>query len=122
MGRFTWLETIESAFSAKTWAIVVPAIYDTVYMVLFTTILTVFFGLILGIVLVTTDKDGIYPSPLFNAVAGSVVNGFRSLPSMIVIILTLPLSRLILGKSYCPKACIIALAVTCIPMFGRLVK
>ena len=122
MGRLTWLETIESAFSAKTWAIVVPAIYDTLYMVLFTTILTVFFGLILGIVLVTTDKDGIYPCPRFNALAGSIVNGFRSLPSMIVIILTLPLSRLILGKSYGPKACIIALAVTCIPMFGRLVE
>ncbi|MDR1376516.1 MAG: ABC transporter permease [Synergistaceae bacterium] len=122
MGRLTWFETIESAFSVKTWAIIVPAIYDTLYMVLFTTILTVFFGLILGIVLVTTDKDGIYPSPRFNSLAGSIVNGFRSLPSMIVIILTLPLSRLILGKSYGPKACIIALAVTCIPMFGRLVE
>ena len=122
MGRLTWLETIESAFGAKTWAIIVPAIYDTLYMALFTTILTVFFGLILGIALVTTNKDGIYPSPRFNVIAGSVVNGFRSLSSMIVIILTLPLSRLILGKSYGPEACIIALAVTCIPMFGRLVE
>lgn len=122
MGTATLWETLESAFSAKTWAIVVPAIYDTLYMVFFTTILTVFFGLILGIILVTTDKDGIYPLPRFSAVVGGVVNGFRSLPSMIVIILSLPLSRLILGKSYGPKACIIALAVTCIPMFGRLVE
>jgi D-methionine transport system permease protein len=122
MGRLTLWETIVSAFSAKTWAIVTPAIGETLYMVLCTTILTVFFGLLLGVLLVITDKDGIHPCPRFSLIAGSVVNGFRSLPSMIVIILTLPLSRLIVGRSYGPQACIIALAVTCIPMFGRLVE
>lgn len=91
-------------------------------MVLYTTVLTAAFGLVLGISLVATSRDGIYPSPRFYGVAGGIVNCFRSLPSMIVIILTLPLSRVILGKSYGPKACIIALAVTCIPMFGRLVE
>jgi D-methionine transport system permease protein len=122
MERMTLSQTITSAFSEKTWAIVLPAIYDTLYMVFFTTILTAFFGALLGILLVATDADGIYPCRRFSAVLGSVVNGLRSLPSIIIIILTLPLSRIIIGVSYGPKACIIALAVTCIPMFGRLVE
>jgi D-methionine transport system permease protein len=118
----TFSETIMSAFGEKTWAIVLPAIYDTLYMVFHTTILTAFFGLLLGILLVVTSPDGIYPCRRFSMVLGGIVNGLRSLPSIIIIILTLPLSRLIIGISYGPQACIIALAVTCVPMFGRLVE
>jgi D-methionine transport system permease protein len=118
----TLSETIMSAFGEKTWAIVFPAIYDTLYMVFYTTILTAFFGLLLGILLVATSSDGIYPCRRFSMVLGGIVNGLRSLPSIIIIILTLPLSRLIIGVSYGPQACIIALAVTCVPMFGRLVE
>jgi D-methionine transport system permease protein len=122
MERMTLAEAIASAFGAKTWAIVLPAVWDTVYMVLFTTLLTAMFGIPLGILLVVISPDGIYPCRRLSAVIGAVVNGLRSLPSIIVIILTLPLSRMIIGVSYGPKACIIALSVTCIPMFGRLVE
>jgi D-methionine transport system permease protein len=122
MEKMTFSQTIVSAFSEKTWAIVFPAIYDTLYMVLYTTVLTAIFGMLLGIVIVVTDADGIYPCKRFGAILGGIVNALRSLPSIIIIILTLPLSRLIIGVSYGPKACIIALAVTCVPMFGRLVE
>lgn len=113
---------LQSAFSAETWAIITPAIWDTLYMTALTTLLTFLFGVLLGIVLVATDKNGVHPMPVFNSVLGAVVNVLRSLPSMILIILTLPLSRLIIGISYGPQACIIALVASCVPMFGRLVE
>ncbi|MDR1509437.1 MAG: ABC transporter permease [Synergistaceae bacterium] len=122
MEKMTLAEAVSSAFGPKTWAIILPAIYDTLYMALFTTLLTAFFGILLGILLVVINQDGIYPCRRLSAVIGALVNGLRSLPSIIVIILTLPLSRMIIGVSYGPKACIIALSVTCIPMFGRLVE
>jgi D-methionine transport system permease protein len=122
MEKMTLAESISSAFGAKTWEIILPAIRDTLYMVSFTTLLTAFFGILLGILLVVINRDGIYPCRRLSAVIGAIVNGLRSLPSIIVIILTLPLSRMIIGVSYGPKACIIALSVTCIPMFGRLVE
>lgn len=118
----TFWGILASAFSADTWAIVAPAILDTLYMTAITTVLTLVFGVLLGIVLVVTDKSGVHPMPVFNNVLGAVVNVLRSLPSMILIILTLPLSRMIIGISYGPQACIIALAVSCIPMFARLVE
>lgn len=113
---------LKSAFSAETWAIVAPAILDTLYMTAVTTVLTLLLGVLLGIILVATDKNGVHPMPAFNRILGSVVNVLRSLPSMILIILTLPLSRLIIGISYGPQACIIALVASCVPMFGRLVE
>jgi D-methionine transport system permease protein len=116
------METIIKAFSRPVWEIVAPSIIDTLFMVTTSTILTVIFGLIFGIILATTDKDGLRALPIFNGIFGGIINAVLSLPAMIVIILTLPLSRLIVGVSYGPKACIIALSVACIPMFARLVE
>lgn len=113
---------LESAFSEATWKIVTPAIWQTLYMLSLTTVFTLIFGLILGVVLVTTDADGVHPRPVLNKILGAVVNVFRSLPSMILIILTLPLSRLLIGISYGPKACILALVISIVPMFGRMVE
>lgn len=115
-------EVLKSAFGIKVWEIVAPAIMDTLYMTVLTTIFTLIFGVILGIVLVITDKQGIHPLPAFNRVLGAIVNVLRSLPSMILIILTLPISRLFIGRAYGPEACILALVASCVPMFGRLVE
>lgn len=115
-------EVLKSAFGIKVWEIVAPAILDTLYMTVLTTIFTLIFGVILGIVLVVTDKQGIHPLPAFNRVLGAIVNVLRSLPSMILIILTLPISRLFIGRAYGPEACILALVASCVPMFGRLVE
>lgn len=113
---------IRSAFGKSVWEIVAPAIVDTLYMTLLTTLFTLVLGVVLGIILVITDRQGIHPMPLFNKVLGAIVNVLRSLPSMILIILTLPLSRLIIGRAYGPEACILALVASCVPMLGRLVE
>jgi D-methionine transport system permease protein len=91
-------------------------------MTVLTTILTGIFGLFLGVALVLTDNNGLHPLPIFNGILGGAINALRSMPSVIIIILTLPLSRLIIGISYGPSACIVALAFTCIPMYARLVE
>ena len=116
------IEVLRSAFGKDVWAIVTPAIRETLYMTILTTIFTLLLGVILGIVLVVTDKQGIHPLPVFNRIFGAIVNVLRSLPSMILIILTLPISRLFIGRAYGPEACILALVASCVPMFGRLVE
>jgi len=113
---------IVSAFGEPVWGIVTPAIFDTLYMVVVTLVFTFLLGLVLGVVLVVTDKTGISPLPTFNRVLGTVVNVLRSFPSMILIILFLPLSRILLGKTYGADACILALVASVVPMTGRLVE
>ena len=122
MQNNSFLGVIRSSFGKNVWEIVAPAIVDTLYMTLLTTLVTLVLGVILGIILVVTDGQGVYPMPAFNKVLGAVVNILRSLPSMILIILTLPLSRLLIGRAYGPEACILALVASCVPMFGRLVE
>jgi len=116
------IEIIQSAFSLETWELLFPALISTIYMVGIATILTLIAGLILGAVLVMTNKDGLTPRPILNSVLSAVINALRSLPSMIMIIITLPLARAITGKGYGANACIIALAISCIPMYARLVE
>ncbi|MDR3256401.1 MAG: ABC transporter permease [Endomicrobium sp.] len=110
------------AFTKEVWDIIIPAIWETVYMTIVSTTITTFFGLLFGIVLLITDKHGLHPIPLFNKVFGSIINAVLSLPSMVVIILALPIAKLIVGITYGPKACIISLTVVCIPIFSRLVE
>jgi D-methionine transport system permease protein len=116
------LQTLRSTFGAEVWSIVGPSILQTLYMTALSTALTGVFGLALGVILVLTDRDGVHPLSVFNTILSAVINALRSMPSVIIIILTLPLSRLIIGVSYGPTACIFALAFTCIPMYARLVE
>lgn len=115
-------EILKSAFSAETWNMLLPSLWSTIYMVFVAVIIMLIFGTLIGIVLVLTDKDGLHPMRTLNNVLGAVINALRSLPSMIMIIITLPLARLITGQGYGPNACIIALAISCIPMYARLVE
>lgn len=118
----SFLNVIRSSFSLNTWEIIGPAIGQTLYMSFITVFYSLALGIILGILLVVTDQNGIYPMPTFNRVFGAVINVLRSFPSMILIILTLPLSRFIVGKSYGPDACILALVMVVVPMLSRLVE
>ena len=118
----TLWEVLKSAFSQRVWEQVWPAVGDTLYMVAVSALITLVLGVILGVLLYITPRGGICPAPWFNRVAGTIVNCLRSLPQMIMIIVTLPLARAVLGKGYGSGACIIALAASCTPMFGRMAE
>ncbi|MDR2395234.1 MAG: ABC transporter permease [Endomicrobium sp.] len=109
-------------FSQETIDIILPATLQTLYMVFVATPITIFFGLVFGSSLYITDKNGLYPMFIFNKTFGAIINAVLALPSMIVIILALPLSKFVVGVSYGPKACIIALTIVCTPIFSRLVE
>ena len=120
--KYPFWEVIKHAFSAEVWADILPAVWDTLYMVLLSAVITLILGVLLGIGLSVISKEGVKPLPVISGVSGTVVNCLRSLPQMIMIIVTLPLARALLGQSYGVNACIIALAASCIPMYARLVQ
>ncbi len=116
-------EILKSAFSVEVWRdMMIPALGSTIYMLVMALIIMLIFGILLGMLLYITDKNGLTPVPALNNVLSAIVNALRSLPSMIMIIITIPLGRMITGQGYGPNACIIALAISCIPMFARLVS
>jgi len=120
--KYPLIEVIKSSFSAKVWTPIFPALKDTMYMVIITSGVMLAAGILLGLVMTVTSKDGIYPLPWFYRIMNSIINCLRSLPQMIMIILMIPVARVIIGKSYGTDACMVALAASCIPMFSRLVE
>ncbi|MFJ3703745.1 MULTISPECIES: methionine ABC transporter permease [unclassified Streptomyces] len=95
---------------------------DTLYMVLWSTLVTVIGGLPLGILLVLTDKGGLLQNTVVNKVVGVVVNIGRSLPFIILLIALIPFTTWVVGTFIGPSAMIVPLAIGAIPFFARLVE
>jgi D-methionine transport system permease protein len=108
------------------WATMIPTLWqgtlETAYMVLVSSLLTVVFGLPLGILLVITDKHGLTPAAGLHQVLGALVNAARSLPFIILLVLIIPFTRWVVGTSIGSTAAIVPLAVAAIPFFARVAE
>ncbi|MFE9634955.1 methionine ABC transporter permease [Streptomyces sp. NPDC006463] len=109
-----------------TWSEMQPLLtqgtYDTLYMVLWSTLVTVLGGLPIGILLVLTDKGGLLQNRPLNKVLGVIVNIGRSLPFIILLIFLIPVTTAVVGTFIGPTAMIVPLAIGAIPFFARLVE
>lgn len=97
-------------------------IRDTVYMTLASTFLGYVLGLPMGIALAVSDKDGIKPNQYIYGFFDFISNIVRSIPFLILLIVLIPFTRLIVGKSYGSTATIVPLVITAAPYIGRLVE
>lgn len=102
--------------------LIIPSFFDTLYMVFFSTVFSVLLGLPLGVLLLITEEGHILPFKPLNMVLSSIVNIFRSLPFIILIILLFPLSRIILGTAIGSTAAIVPLSIAAAPFVARVVE
>lgn len=96
--------------------------YDSLYMVLWATVVTIGLGLPLGVLLVLTDKGGLLQNRPVNKVIGVIVNIGRSLPFIILLIALIPFTTWAVGTFIGPSAMIVPLSIGAIPFFARLVE
>jgi D-methionine transport system permease protein len=96
--------------------------FQTLYMVLLSTVFALILGFPLGIILVITSKGHIYPKPVLNKILNSIINVMRSLPFIILIIAIFPLSRLIVGTTIGSTAVIVPLSISAAPFVARIVE
>ena len=75
------------------------ALLETIGMTVIGTILSYVIGFPIGIILNITAKNGIKPNKYINGILGTIVNIMRSIPCVLLIVVLLPLTRLILGRS-----------------------
>ena len=75
------------------------ALWETLYMVAVSTVVSYAIGLPVGLLLVVSDKGGIRPIPVLNTVLGVVVNILRSVPFLILGVMITPMTRAITGSS-----------------------
>ncbi len=101
---------------------ILRGIGETLYMTLMSTLVGYVFGLPLGITLSVTDKDGLSPNTKVYKVLDVIVNVTRSIPFLILLILLIPFTRLVVGRSTGSTATIIPLVVAAVPFIARMVE
>lgn len=94
----------------------------SIYMTAISTLIAYAIGLPLGVILVVTAPGGLRPNKALFKVLDFVVNIVRSVPFLILLITIMPLTKLIVGKSYGPAATIVPLALAAAPFVARLVE
>lgn len=97
-------------------------IWETVYMTFISAIFAYLFGLPLGIILSITDKGGICPVAWVNKILGVIVNVFRSIPFVILMVAMLPAAKFIVGTSLGNKAMIVTLVIAAVPYVARMAE
>ena len=109
-------------FDATTVNMIWEGLLQTLYMTVLSTVLAYVIGLPLGVLLVTSAKDGIAPRPVLYKVLDVIVNIMRSIPFLILLIAIMPLTRLIVGTTIGPNATIVPLVIAAFPFVARMVE
>ena len=95
---------------------------QTLVMVALSTLFALLIGFPLGVLLNITNRFGITPRPVFNAVLSRIIDVLRSFPFVILMIVLLPFTRLVLGTAIGTAATIIPLSIAAAPFVARITE
>lgn len=103
-------------------SVILPAVRDTIIMVSISAVLAIFFGMMLGIVLILTAPDGLCPRPLIYRVLGKATDIVRSFPMLILMVALAPLTRAVMGTKIGVEAAIFAITIGSTPFATRMTE
>ena len=102
---------IEQLFPNVDWGKMIEATYETLYMTAIATVITFALGIIIGIVLFLTSDNQLWANKVAHFLTGSIVNIFRSIPFIVLIILLIPFTKFLLGTIRGANAALPALII-----------
>ncbi|EGI77716.1 methionine ABC transporter permease [Hylemonella gracilis] len=110
------------------WTLSIPferylqAFLDTLMMVGVSASIAFVAGVPLAVLLIVTAPSGFLPSPRVNRVVGSVINGFRATPFIVLLVALIPFTRVVAGTTIGVWAAIVPLAISATPFFARIAE
>lgn len=107
---------------SQTLAMMAEGTGATLYMTLMSTLFGYILGLPMGIILVVTAPKGLRPNQVVYRILDVIVNITRSIPFLILMILIMPFTRMLVGKTYGTTATIVPLALAAAPFIARMVE
>ena len=114
--KFDWIKFLQFADMKM-------PLWETIYMVAIATAVSLIIGLPIGVLLVTSDVKGVKPNKVLHKILDMIiVNITRSIPFVILMVLLIPLSRILVGKSYGSIAFIIPLSLGSAPFVARIIE
>lgn len=100
----------------------ISAVWETLLMTVASGVISLAVGLPLGLTLVATARGGIAENLWVNGILGGIVNAFRSIPFIILLVALIPVTRLIIGTSLGTAAAIVPLSIAAIPYYARIAE
>lgn len=98
------------------------ALIETLIMVMISTIFAVIIGMVLAIALILTTKEGPMENKYIYIILDGVINILRSLPFVILMVVVVPVTRVIVGKSIGTTAAIVPLTIAAAPFVARIIE
>lgn len=95
---------------------------ETLFMTLLSTLFGYLLGVPMGIALAVTDQGGIRPNAVVYKILDVIANVVRSIPFLILLILLMPLTKMIVGRSYGTAATVVPLTIAAAPFIGRMIE
>ncbi|MBQ9550832.1 MAG: ABC transporter permease [Lachnospiraceae bacterium] len=99
--------------------IILTALGQTLYMVFWSTLISVILGFIPGVILTLTAPDGLRPNKALYEALSFIINVFRSFPFIILLVILIPFTRLVVGKAIGTTASIVPLTISALPFIAR---
>lgn len=96
--------------------------WETILMTFAAGAISLVAGLPLGVALIATDRGGIAQNLVVNRIIGWIVNAFRAVPFIILLVALIPVTRFIVGTSLGTWAAIVPLAIAATPYFARIAE
>ncbi|WP_042220844.1 methionine ABC transporter permease [Oceanobacillus manasiensis] len=104
------------------WQQIIEALWQTVVMVAVSLFFSALIGLVLGIILVVTRKGHLWENKYIFTVLNAIVNIFRSIPFIILMVAVIPFTRLVVGTSIGTAAAIVPMVLFAGPYIARLIE
>ena len=101
---------------------ILKGIQETLYMTLLSTLMGYVIGLPMGVLLAVSDKEGLKPNRVLYRSLDVIATIVRSIPFLILLILLIPFTRMIVGKSYGSTATVVPLVIAAGPFIARMVE
>ncbi|MGY9371330.1 methionine ABC transporter permease [Citrobacter pasteurii] len=112
----------EELFPHLKWEQLLAATQETLYMTALSGAATFILGIALGLALFLTARGGLFHNRAVYSVISLVVNIFRSIPFIILIVLLIPFTKAMVGTILGANAALPALIVGAAPFYARLVE
>ncbi len=113
---------LESMFPNIKWDNIMEATIETLYMTAISVVATFFLGVMLGLILFLTSKGNLWENKIVNGIISAVVNIFRSIPFIILIVLLIPFTKALVGSMIGENAALPALIIGSAPFYARMVE
>jgi D-methionine transport system permease protein len=104
------------------WQAMWDATVQTLYMTGISVLATFILGILLGLLLFLTSPGNMWENKPINTVIGGIVNIFRSIPFIILIVLLIPFSTLLFGTMIGEQAALPSLIIGAAPFYARMVE